>query len=54
MLNLKSPKNQTDSASDNGSLNKVSDKLKLNTLKRAVLDLREEKSQLIKQIADLS
>ncbi|CAD8143538.1 unnamed protein product [Paramecium pentaurelia] len=54
MMNLKPPKSQTDSASDNGSVNKISDKQKINTLKKAVIDLREEKSQLIKQIAELT
>ncbi|CAD8046184.1 unnamed protein product [Paramecium primaurelia] len=54
MMNLKPPKSQTDSASDNGSVNKISDKQKINTLKKAVIDLREEKSQLMKQIAELT
>ncbi|CAD8134281.1 unnamed protein product [Paramecium octaurelia] len=54
MMNLKPPKSQTDSASDNGGANKISDKQKISTLRKAVLDLREEKSQLMKQIAELT
>ncbi|CAD8049874.1 unnamed protein product [Paramecium sonneborni] len=54
MMNLKPPKSQIDSASDTGSVNKISDKQKINTLKKAVIDLREEKSQLTKQITDLT
>ncbi|CAD8051134.1 unnamed protein product [Paramecium sonneborni] len=54
MMNLKPPKTQIDSASDTGSVNKISDKQKINTLKKAVIDLREEKTQLLKQITDLT
>ncbi|CAD8053909.1 unnamed protein product [Paramecium primaurelia] len=54
MMNLKPPKSQNDSASDNGSVNKITDKQKINTLRKAVIDLREEKSQLIKQIEELN
>ncbi|CAD8134516.1 unnamed protein product [Paramecium pentaurelia] len=54
MMNLKPPKIQNDSASDNGSVNKITDKQKINTLRKAVIDLREEKSQLIKQIEELT
>ncbi|CAD8159006.1 unnamed protein product [Paramecium octaurelia] len=46
-MNLKPP-------SENGSVDKISDKQKINTLKKAVIELREEKSQLMKQITELT
>ncbi|CAD8136757.1 unnamed protein product [Paramecium pentaurelia] len=48
------PQGQNDSQSDNGSVNKISDKQKINTLKKAVIDLREEKAQFLKTIQELT
>ncbi|CAK55793.1 unnamed protein product (macronuclear) [Paramecium tetraurelia] len=50
----KPPQAQNDSQSDNGSVNKISDKQKINTLKKAVIELREEKAQLLKTISELT
>ncbi|CAD8048633.1 unnamed protein product [Paramecium sonneborni] len=50
----KPPQGQNDNLSDNGSVNKISDKQKISTLKKAVIDLREEKAQLLKTIQDLT
>ncbi|CAD8052034.1 unnamed protein product [Paramecium sonneborni] len=50
----KLPQGQNDNQSDNGSVNKISDKQKISTLKKAVIDLREEKAQFIKTVQELT
>ncbi|CAK72267.1 unnamed protein product (macronuclear) [Paramecium tetraurelia] len=46
-MNLKPP-------SETGSVDDISDKEKINTLKKGVIELREEKSQLMKYITELT
>lgn len=45
---------KNDSTSDNGSINKTSDKQKIAILKKAVLELREQKSQFEQTIRTLT